>query len=43
MPGTFLVPGIAGFSRNIHKIFIKPSYSLSNTGMYSMGASTATV
>lgn|GEM_PF-1539772 len=43
MPGTFLVPGIAGFSLNIHKSFMKPSYSLSNTGMYSMGASTVTV
>lgn len=43
MPGTFFVPGIAGFSLNIHKSFMKPSYSLSNTGMYSMGASTVTV
>ena len=41
--GTFFVPGIAGFSLNIHKSFMKPSYSLSNTGMYSMGASTVTV
>ncbi len=43
MPGTFFVPSIAGFSLNIHKIFIKSAYSLSNTGMYSMGASTVTV
>lgn len=43
MSGTFFVPGIAGFSLNIHKSFMKPSYSLSNTGMYSMGASTVTV